>query len=570
MRLYGANILCWLGEIEKLDDNRALYNSLIKICYNCIKTARLIRVTYPRPLSGCSHLDLHLHLKELASWNKFLLLYQVHLDIGVKSGFSACFNCLRLTTVAGGFSALVSRTVPLQNTNYFDKRATLLYRLTLEEYFHSVYFILRIAMASTPPPAYSWFQLSYNIVLLIGIPGNLIIMKVYSVKSPRSSAHIFIIGLAIADLFVSLLRPFYIVLSIPSLTYLPHTNTALCRIPRFISTVSVYSSVFLTSAVAIDRYYCVCRPHERKMTPYRAKLMVSACLILSLIVSLPNIFAFGLKQLPYGLGTVCTRTSGDTFNKFQQGVLFCSFIFACTLVVVLYRKVFRAIKIQRLRLKQSVHSTVSTGLQETTLAIVSNRSLVQPGPPPSRPREAFVDPNVPTSSSFRHIDPIPNSDTNSVQQSTESTETMPKQRGKKDRSLNVEGRTSKMLLLTTTVFIVTWIPPILLVFIPQQRLSETYQNNPSIRWIVQGLTNIVLINHAINPVIYGFVNPRFRKDCRQVFQNMKWPCNRSWCQTLRLIFHDEAIFWLCHLYLLETSDWYFVSSPSLAMKISRP
>ncbi|XP_072025619.1 probable G-protein coupled receptor No18 [Amphiura filiformis] len=407
-------------------------------------------------------------------------------------------------------------------------------------------------MAGIAPESYLWTQVAYNTLLLVGIPGNLIIIKVYHVKSPRCSAHIFIIGLALADLFVSLLRPMTIFMNIPAYAHLQHSSQGFCLAPRILTVVSMYSSVFLTSAVAFDRYYCVCRPHERKMTPFRAKIMVALSLVLSILVSLPSLFSHGLMKTPYG--SFCRRISGTLLTAIQKGFMISSFLIASALVVILYRKVFQAIKKQRLRLRTFVQPTQSVlptevvaEMRETTTITVSSRSQVQPitNSPPRRPREAFGDSatsSMPLSNcnsnivTVSHGAPLETRNvkktkhvTIQVTENNRSNNETEEQRAKREKTaaaFSVQGRTSKMLLLTTAVFIISWTPALFLSLIPENRVAQSSQRNPTVTLIIRGLTNIVLLNHAINPVIYGFVNKRFRNDCIKVIKNIKWPWRR--------------------------------------------
>ncbi len=372
-----------------------------------------------------------------------------------------------------------------------------------------------MAMSIVDPPAYLWSMVAYNSLLLIGIPGNLIIIKVYHVKSPRTSAHIFIVGLALADLIVTMTRPLYIFTNIPMYAHLKHGSELLCRLPRLLGVISIYSSVFLTSAVAIDRYYCVCKPHERKMTPIRAKFMVASCFALSMLVSIPSIFSFGLLQLPYGLGTVCTRISKDLLTLFQQIILIGSVFVSCGLVAILYHKVFKTIKTQRLRMNRSLHSSLTPSATTETMSAGPSSVL-----PPENPKEAFVETVVAPVSSERtqhHGIALPSMIRN---------RTLTKKDTNKSSSQSAERRTSQMLLLTTTVFIVTWVPPLIITYFLQRSLSQNPAGNSSIILVIKGLTNIVAINHAINPLIYGFVNKRFREDCKKVVKGIKWPCKK--------------------------------------------
>ena len=379
-------------------------------------------------------------------------------------------------------------------------------------------------MSGHPPLAYLWTNMAYNIMLVtLGIPGNLLIMKVYYIKSPRCSAHIFIIGLALADLFAVSIRPLYIFLQIPSYARLIHTNEYLCRIPRSLVLTTMYSSVFLTTVVAFDRYFCVCRPHERKMTPLRAKLLVSLSMILGVCVSLPNTFAVGLLEIP-SVGTVCTFVGGRWLRILQIVIMATSNIVAGVSVVVLYRKVLRALKEQSLRMRNFdkpipsfLPPEVAAEMEgSTVVTTVSSISQVQPislDIPANHRREAFVDNvTIPSPSSVGEVE-IGN-------RNKAADEIQRSKREKTAAAFNVQGRTSKMLLLTTSVLFITWTPPMLIALIPANRRPL------ALNYVLQAILNLVLLNHVINPVIYGFVNKRFRNDCVKVIRAIKWPWKR--------------------------------------------
>ena len=52
-----------------------------------------------------------------------------------------------------------------------------------------------------------WFRvITKGSVFLIGTPGNLLIIGVYATKKNKATPHIFVIGLAVADFIVCLMR----------------------------------------------------------------------------------------------------------------------------------------------------------------------------------------------------------------------------------------------------------------------------------------------------------------------------------------------------------------------------
>ena len=391
----------------------------------------------------------------------------------------------------------------------------------------------------------------YNTLLIfVGIPGNILIMKVYFVKKPRSSSHVFIIGLALVDLLSILIRQISIVLMVPRFNLLKHSNEYLCRVPRFSNVTIIWCSVFLTTIIAFDRYFSVCRPHERKLTPFRAKLLVASSICLSLCISSPNIFSFGIVKLQSRNMTMCTRIGSKRLLISQMTLFYTALLVASTSVVILYRKVFKTLQNQKLRLRINFdhHSQVTRTSETVSANVVHMQIQTISSPPPIRPREAFVDtssswaPSIQTNQGStmttvnRHlqIHPVTSDVQMNQDVSTTSFRTVSQQQTWRGTRANhpaaaaavanhsVQKRTSIMLLLVTSVFLISWTPPMVMSFIMLSR--ENAETNPVIRDIVY---TVVLINHAINPVIYVVVNKRFRKDCIKVLRNIKWPWRRG-------------------------------------------
>ncbi|XP_038068543.1 D(2) dopamine receptor B-like [Patiria miniata] len=86
----------------------------------------------------------------------------------------------------------------------------------------------------------------------------------------------------------------------------------------------------------------------------------------------------------------------------------------------------------------------------------------------------------------------------------------------------LQRKTTKMLFVTSVVLLLTWIPDLI-----RNAMEIAYLAGSDIdpvstfRIILDWLSFTIFINNAINPLIYGLANKRFRKDCKKVFQKMR-------------------------------------------------
>lgn len=94
-------------------------------------------------------------------------------------------------------------------------------------------------------------------VSITGIIGNLIVLFVYLRKGDRQTSSFFILVLAFSDLIVcSILVPSTIYME----AYQFETrNIFFCKFFYFITTSIVPSCCFLMTAIAFDRYFCICK-----------------------------------------------------------------------------------------------------------------------------------------------------------------------------------------------------------------------------------------------------------------------------------------------------------------------
>ena len=123
-----------------------------------------------------------------------------------------------------------------------------------------------------------------SFLFVIGIPGNCLIIRVYAVKKNSSSARIFIIGLALNDLMLCLIRPLHIFDNLPLANDLDDYSSFYCKMKDQSELCLLFTSVFITVCIAVDRYYAVCHPFNRTITPRKAKYALIICPIMAALV----------------------------------------------------------------------------------------------------------------------------------------------------------------------------------------------------------------------------------------------------------------------------------------------
>ncbi|XP_025088332.1 muscarinic acetylcholine receptor M2-like [Pomacea canaliculata] len=126
-----------------------------------------------------------------------------------------------------------------------------------------------------------------SLLILLGLPGNTLIFFIYWRYFKASSTRVFVLSMAVTDLFTSALScPSYII----QLHYLyrfvyPYSCASIFVIQR----LPVVTSGWLLVAVALDRRHRICHPLKRQLSPRQAVYLVIVSLILSSVATFPFI-----------------------------------------------------------------------------------------------------------------------------------------------------------------------------------------------------------------------------------------------------------------------------------------
>nr|XP_054765621.1 uncharacterized protein LOC129272506 [Lytechinus pictus] len=198
----------------------------------------------------------------------------------------------------------------------------------------------------------------FSILAFFGIPLNAVTLRVMLKRRRKTSTQIFIIILAMTDLFVCIVTPMLWYILVPTNMFFTDVS---CMTITFIAVFSLHQSIFIGATIALDRYFLICRPYSQFMTKKRVIAIMVACLIFSFILAF--LIAYYSKARLYENNAFkCDLAGGSiVFERMMIAVM----VICGSCIVVLYWKVYRALRLQRNRVM--VH-------MDNNLRIPSNRS----------------------------------------------------------------------------------------------------------------------------------------------------------------------------------------------------
>ncbi|ESO95715.1 hypothetical protein LOTGIDRAFT_160264 [Lottia gigantea] len=370
-----------------------------------------------------------------------------------------------------------------------------------------------VEMEETKVPLYVVVPV-LSLFCVVGTIGNATSFYIYFKRRDKSTSVIFILALAGTDFLTCLvIIPYTITFELLgyNLVY-----DVLCKLYLFLITSNIPFSAYIMTAIAFDRYFCICHPFFHAFTVRRAKIIVwcLACLACTFGV---------LTSLQYGMyyptdvivdsnGTIvdavllsrnmtdnataidpapevanvttvlefsqiCFRSSliigGDAFNLYYQRIYTASFIVAFVIVVVLYCMIYRSILMRRAKKAKRKKKNNYTSVAVTdcgTPATVTTTTTTLNGNSATKPLQ-------------------------------------PKQKSKrpstvKDTTLYANIKTALMLFVVTIVFVIAFLPAFLMTLdlIPFNMI----------------VFYMYFSYNVANPIIYAFMNQTFREDLKNI------------------------------------------------------
>ncbi|PVD32117.1 hypothetical protein C0Q70_07545 [Pomacea canaliculata] len=301
------------------------------------------------------------------------------------------------------------------------------------------------------------------LLMLIGLLGNPLALYIYGWRWPPSSTKYFLVCLAVIDLMnclitmpteILVMRQFYL-----------FESDALCKVSRFTTYVMNNATSAIFIAIAIDRYVRICHPHSKPFSARKAKVACAVGLLIGLAVSWPALVLYGkitvqvyVRQHP----PLVVRGAMCMINSDMEKYTLAFFAYLCTAVLL------------------------------CTLILKSSSSSS-----PSLPLKVPQVPDTPDEET------VPGCNVNNFSL-----------RCKKWRP----PKATLMLFLITVVFVVSFLPFLIITIIRQHRGARFYTSLTTNELLMVNIfLRSYLVNNCANPIVYGLCNARFRDECKRLW-----------------------------------------------------
>ncbi|KAK2905261.1 hypothetical protein QQF64_033527 [Cirrhinus molitorella] len=351
--------------------------------------------------------------------------------------------------------------------------------------------------------------LLYSLIFLLSVFGNLLIIVVLVVnKRMRTVTNSFLLSLAISDLMMAVFcMPFTL---IPNLLEDFIFGAAMCKIVAYLMGISVCISTFSLVAIAIERYSAICNPLKSRawQTRSHAYKVIASTWVLSFLIMTPYpIFSALVKfTKPNNITAHMCRHDWPKSEVEQAWcilLLFVLFFIPGVVMIIAYglisRELYRGIQFEleqkkgQCGMKNGISSTVLYSSDD------GDGCYIQVS---KRPNSMEMSALTPTGSA--KVD-RPRSNTS-------------------EAKLMAKKRVIRMLIVIVAMFFICWMP---LYSVNTWKAFDL----PSAHRALSGapISFIHLLSYTsacVNPIIYCFMNKRFRKALLSTFSCCCWPCRR--------------------------------------------
>ena len=328
---------------------------------------------------------------------------------------------------------------------------------------------------------------SYLLALVFGTLGNTVVIFVCVRKLPRSSANTLIKWMASFDLVNCLLLSY----EIYDKRYSMYSGriVVVCKIVRFLETFLTVGSCMILLGLALERYLKICKP-VKSLRFKTERYILPFAIIFGLCTSWPNIIFYGSEKVKMtgfsAAGNDCTYVQSLVKSPYRGVYSLLMFVFACasfSVLMFLYALVFKSVR----QWKNRVDVATSP---DAVISNIERRSIENSG-------------------EGRRISILKETTRFSFN-------------SKAPRTMEVKSVTFSFFLLGFA-FIVSFIPVCVVEVLNSLGVIHVIEMDTLEEKQAAVLANSsYLLNSAVNPLIYGFFNPQFRREILSLVH--KWKC----------------------------------------------
>lgn len=400
-------------------------------------------------------------------------------------------------------------------------------------------------------------------LMLVGIAGNASVIVTYVKRLEKSTTHLFIFYLAVFNIINCLIIP----KRIYDLLH-PYTNTynGLCSFQYFASYSTDISAGIIIVCISFDRYFRIARPHHG-LSVRRSKIAIIVIFFSSMIFSSMTFFVNGTEQVKpdsykssvfgYKCGILDSAKQTVLPLLFNVLVLVCfvlGVIVLLTVYILLGLKVRRWNEGRKNKQRGRIRSdnTQVTSLTDETESSKESQAERHAEECKCNKVKLIISTNN-NSVGGQKISNSPLSNTREISRSLErkqftpfdvahsdGTKTLPHRKacvfGNLDaiyiprkssvapftglrRGMKVS-RTTTMFISATVAFVASHVPFICFKLVNTLNPDVIRYLSPVISAIVMFADYSYMISYVVNPIIYSFMNPKYRREVKTLLLNV--------------------------------------------------
>ena len=388
----------------------------------------------------------------------------------------------------------------------------------------------------------SFFTGYFLIIFLVGVPGNTLILAGYSKKSSKTGTDVLVMGLAAMDLTSSIFSVVKLVTGTQTTSY--------CQFKMYSTGWIALTQMMITLSIAIDRYFAVCRPMQRRPSVRKAVITFIFCNIFCLLFYIPAILATRYND---SVKDCLFLRELKWFEIYDRYVLQAFFIVCITIPTPMY---FRVIFTLRRQVKIRATLVADPSVRRNSDSRLASQTLTTHVPITVAQRENVTDGGVDKSdigtisghrvkSDFNvnqtgglHIARDPGLPSSSSSQCLEVNEqvvamapTTPTNPASTDDNQDTavettvigqsEKRLTFILAIMTVIYILSWIPAIIGRCLSLKVRSEFMNRSRVAHTVYAMFFRLYDINSTVNIFLYWTMNKRFRQHCKDFFADLK-------------------------------------------------
>ncbi|XP_038573366.1 cholecystokinin receptor [Micropterus salmoides] len=359
--------------------------------------------------------------------------------------------------------------------------------------------------------------LLYSLIFLLSVFGNLLIIVVLMLnKRMRTVTNSFLLSLAVSDLMMAIFcMPFTL---IPNILEDFIFGGAMCKTVSYFMGISVSISTFSLVAIAIERYSAICNPLKSRswQTRSHAYRVIAATWVVSLIVMVPYPVFSVLKSFPKSNGTVGHMCRLDWPSQQAEQtwyvlLLFTLFFIPGVVMIVAYglisRELVRGIQFELGQNRETTGKKNGIGRAVTGSNDDDDGCYIQVSKKPSSALE------LPTLSAS----------TGAIQAKPERARS-----NTSEAKLQAKRRVIRMLMVIVALFFICWMP---LYSANTWKAFDLKSASKALSGAPISFIHLLSYTSAcVNPIIYCFMNTRFRKALLSTFACCcrNWLCRQCW------------------------------------------